>query len=167
MKRLTFGMAYLVTTMAMAQSTTKEINTQVWKPFMEAYASMDHQTLNAIHSDQLIRIDESGISFAEAYKSQNAQYFEAAKKAGYEWSISLRFENRWAKDRVAFEMGYYEITLVQPDGNVSKHYARFHVRLVKENRRWKIIEDWDGKILNGVQVTAQDYQKLESFDPSN
>lgn len=140
----------------------KKIDQQVWEHFISSYSSFDYQTLNSIHSDDLIRINSKEIRTAEKYKSQNTNWFKKAKKEGYQQSIKFNFEKRIITGNRAFETGYYEIKITKPDGKSSNYYARFHVMLIKESGTWKIIQDWDSSIINGRKITKDDFLKASS-----
>lgn len=148
------------------QDETATIDQQVWRPFIQAYSNWDAEMFNNTHSDEMIRINSKEILPAKMYKEQVSNWFEKAKKEGYQQSISLRFEKRIVTGNKTFESGYYEIRITKPEGTRSDYYARFHMLLQKENGIWKIIQDWSSSSLNGTAVTVHDFQKLDPFKPS-
>ena len=153
----------LVIFLCLTSEAQNDIDTQVWKPFVESYQNFDFATFNSLHSDDVLRISGNEIRNAKTYKSKNEAWFKRAKLEGYKQSIRLRFEKRIVTGDKAFEMGYYEVKITRPDKSKSTHYARFHVMLRKENGIWKITQDWDSGSLNGVEVTAEDFNKLATY----
>jgi len=136
----------------------KEINQEVWKPFCESYASLDVETYNNLHSDEVIRATPWGIRVGDEYKNHNAERFKISKEKGTNRTIELWFEHRKSTPKVSYEVGYYKVTYKNND-SLKYSYGRFHVVLKKENGVWKIIQDWDTDKINGVEVTEKDWLK--------
>lgn len=158
---MTFILLILLSGMLPAQNDTTiqaAINQQVWKPFMQAFKNQDFELFNSIHTDDVLRITPWGIKEGEEYKASTKANYEKGKAAGQERTIAFWFEHRQAKQNVAYEVGYYKITAITPEGE-QNYYARFHVVLRKEADRWKIAQDWDTNKINGVDVTAEDFEK--------
>ena len=134
-----------------------KINQKVWKPFCESYASLDAATFNALHTDDVIRVNPWGIRIGETYKSQNEELFKTAREKGTQRTIELWFEHRKTTPEISYEVGYYKVTYTEEDGTRS-FYGRFHVLLKNENGVWKIAQDWDTDNINGLDVTENDWQ---------
>lgn len=140
-----------------AQSTIqKEINSQVWKPFIESFSKNDQEGFKAVHSREVIRVIQDD-DLIWGYE----QYFPE-KKAGSDTdkppakrSLELRFIQRIATTDKAFEVGYYKSSYTASDGTARNSYGKFHVVLRKENGFWKILVDAD----TGNGVTAGDFDK--------
>ncbi len=162
--KLSIAFIGLFSSFSYCQTETIDIDRQVWYPFIEAYASWDYETFNALHGDSMIRINSKEIWSAQQYKNQNISWFKKASREGYKQSIMLRFERRIVTGPIAFETGYYRIIITKPNGNSSNYYARFHVTLNKENDAWKITQDWDSTVINGEPVTVADFNRLEPFN---
>lgn len=149
---------------AQNEEVLKEIDEQIWEPFVKSYNNLDYKTFNSIHSEEVLRITSREIRKADAYKAKNEKYFKRSKEEGRQQSISFQFEKRVVTGDKAFEAGYYEIKIKQPNGEEGTYYARFHVVLQKENNQWKIVQDWDSGSLNGVKVTAKDFYRLKALN---
>jgi ketosteroid isomerase-like protein len=133
-----------------------EVNEQLWEPFKETYTQRDWQGFNALHTDDVLRISTwSGLKTGEEYKKANEQSFQS--NTDFERTIDFRFEHRIHNDTTGYEVGYYKITYKKTGQEPRMFYARFHVRLKKENGHWKIAQDWDVDKINGRKVTAEDY----------
>ena len=60
---------------------------------------------------------------------------------------------------MGYEVGYYRVIYEEPGKETRMSHAQFHVVLRKENGVWKIAQDWDTGVINGVQLTAEDFAK--------
>lgn len=138
----------------------KEVDEQVWKPFVKAYSSFDATTFNSLHSEDVIRANAWGVRVGKAYLESNIKNFQKGKERGDKRSISFWFEHRKYSGDVGYEVGYYEVKAIRK-GEEKKYYARFHIVLRKIDGKWKIVQDWDTSKINGVDVTQADYLKKE------
>ncbi|MEZ5041193.1 MAG: nuclear transport factor 2 family protein [Saprospiraceae bacterium] len=161
MKRITLPLLILLSGILPAQNDTTiqaAIDQQVWKPFIVAFKNQDAELFNSIHTDDVLRITPWGIKEGKEYKASTKANYEKGKAAGQKRTIAFWFEHRQAKQKVAYEVGYYKVTAFTPEGE-QNYYARFHVLLRKKAGRWKIAQDWDTNQVNGVAVTAEDFEK--------
>lgn len=149
-----------------SESATLDIDRQIWEPFKESYRNYDYQVFNALHSDNITRINSKKIMLGEEYKKKNTDWFIKAKKEGYQQSIEFRFDKRVVTGSRAFETGYYKIEVTKPDGKELTYFARFHVSMQQENGQWKITQDWDSGELNGQKVGAIDFYRTKVSDES-
>ncbi|MEM9338140.1 MAG: nuclear transport factor 2 family protein [Bacteroidota bacterium] len=141
-----------------------EINEQVWVPFIEAFNAEDQKALSKVHSKDFIRVirDSQKIfgyetAFEEQKNSKKAAYPEQKR------TLELRFIERIASDKEAFEVGYYKTSYAnQKTGEQRTNYGKFHVLLRKENNRWKVMMDADGN-LDVDEVTFQSGKKMEEL----
>jgi len=147
-----------------AQDYQKEINDQVWKPFMSTFAARDTKGFMAVHSKDLIRAprDSKTISSFDEYWKSN----EAGDKRGSEnkttRSIALRFIERITSATQAYEVGIYKVTVKQPDQEARQYYGKFHVVLRKENGIWKILVDSDSS--EGGTINEDSFLKAEAME---
>lgn len=123
----------------------KEIDEQVWKPFIRSFNNDDDKGFQAVHSKEMIRVIQDGKDIF-GYD----QYFREvpdsikAMRSGWKKNIELRFVQRIAKNDKAFDVGYYKtISTNTRTGEVRQGMGRFHVLLRKENGIWKILMDAD------------------------
>ena len=130
---------------AQADSLQKQINEQVWRPFVESFGSLDVKGFMAVHSKEMTRViqDANLIYGYERYFQETERGNEAAKKSNRKQTLELRFIQRIAAADKAFEVGYYKYTGIQPDGSSRYGYGKFHVLLRRENGTWKILMDAD------------------------
>lgn len=123
-----------VSSAVFAQTAQKEINDQVWKPFIKGFNENNHKLFMSVHSKDLIRSsrDSRKILNWEQYNEQ------MAKQTGVH-DIELRFTERLNNEGQAIDVGIYKTSYP----NHPPYYGRFHVVLRKEDNVWKILVDMD------------------------
>jgi len=137
----------------------KEINEQVWEPFIEAFAERDDEANKKIHSKDFIRVlrDNDRIyGYEEAFQPTP----DSVKLQWAVWkrSIEFTFTQRIASENQAFEVGYYKTTSTNTDtGETNYYYGKFYVLLRKEHGKWKLLMDADGN----AGVNEEIYQSGE------
>jgi ketosteroid isomerase-like protein len=140
-------------------SLQKQINEQVWKPFIKAINSGDNDALSEVHSKEVARVmqdDGKIIGYSEYFKKIPDSI--KAKWSDWKSNIELRFLRRIASADKAFEIGYYKTTSTNSKtGEKRTGYGKFHVLLRKESGRWKILMDADAneKTDEAVFITAK------------
>ncbi len=149
-------MVSLLPFLLLAQS---RIDAEVWEPFKGAYDAYDADAFNAVHTDDVLRITPYGIRRGEDYKESNRVNF--AREGQPERRIDLRFEHRIQEEEVAYEVGYYRVRYYEEGEQTQAHYGRFHVLLRKVDGVWKIAKDWDTSNINGHEVGAADFERLD------
>ncbi|WP_420317797.1 YybH family protein [Ekhidna sp.] len=132
-----------------SQNIQSEIDEQVWIPFTKAWESNDGEAYNAIHSDDVWRINPGRLLIGDEYKNRNLEKMHGLPKNQI---IEFTFETRTVNGENAYEVGYYRITRNQ-DGQ--QFVGRFHVALRKIDGQWKITQDWDTGEINGVKITPE------------
>lgn len=137
----------------------KEINEQVWKPFIEAFNNDDDEAFKAVHSKDVTRViqdDGRLLEYDEYFKKVPDSV--KAKWANWKKNIELRFIQRIASKDRAFEVGHYKSTSTNiVTGEKRSGYGKFHVLLRKENGVWKILMDADAneKTDEAIFLSAQ------------
>jgi hypothetical protein len=128
-----------------AQNAQKEINEQVWKPFIKSFSEGNTDVFMGVHSKDLVRSGRESkkvLNWDEYYnetKSGNAH--RATDKTRLE--IGLRFTERINSATQAIDVGVYKTSWFAADGKSGAGYGRFHVVLRKEDGTWKILVDTD------------------------
>ncbi|MEQ9465971.1 MAG: nuclear transport factor 2 family protein [Ekhidna sp.] len=152
----TFTLTLLITSfLSFSQSAQEEIDTQIWIPFTKAWEANDGAAYNAIHSDDVWRINPGRLLVGDEYKSRNAERMTGRQQPNI---IEFSFEHRMVNGDNAYEVGYYRISNPSID-EPPIHIGRFHVALKKIDGKWKITQDWDTSEINGERIT---YQSVES-----
>ena len=127
------------------KSLQKEINEQVWKPFITAFNNHDDEAFSAVHSKEVIRVSQDAnqiMGYNEYFKKVPDS--DKAKWKDWKRNIELRFLQRIASGDKAFEVGYYKTTNSNTvTGEKRSGYGKFHVLLRKEKGTWKILMDAD------------------------
>lgn len=135
-----------------------EVNLQVWKPFKVAYEARDWKSFNNLHTDDMLRVNKwGGIKTGIEYKASVEKSYQ--RKDSRKRTIDLWFEHRIYSDDFGYEVGYYRVIYDEPGKDQLITHARFHVVLKKINGVWKIAQDWDTNMINGVSITAADFAK--------
>lgn len=130
---------------AQNNKNTQEINEQVWRPFIKAFANGDDELFKSVHSKEAIRVmqDDGAILEYEQYFKKIPDSIKA-KWSNWKKEIELRFIQRIASADKAFEVGFYKTTNTNSQtGETRKSFGRFHVLLRKEDGVWKILMDAD------------------------
>ncbi|WP_425392781.1 hypothetical protein [Ekhidna sp.] len=107
MKILTFIFLTAISLIVSSQSLKEEINEQVWIPFTKAWESNNGEAFNAIHADDVWRINPGRLLVGDEYKNRNKEKMQSQPKGQI---IEFSFETRTANGDNAYEVGYYRIT---------------------------------------------------------
>ncbi|MBL7858040.1 MAG: hypothetical protein JNM57_10150 [Cyclobacteriaceae bacterium] len=154
----------LVAGFCLAQNFEKEINTQVWKPFIDAYSKFDTEKFMALHSTNVIRVsqDEKKIFNFTDYKKNIARENQFNKNYNIKANIELRFQERIHSEILAYETGFFKISVIENTGKNATVYGKFQVTLQKEKGTWKILVDSDTS--EGGSVTEKDFLSAKSME---
>lgn len=139
----------------------KEINEQVWKPFVTHLVSGDRTAFSALHSKRITRVEiDRGVllDFGKYFPAVEANSHIEKKKTG--WIFELRFDKRISNGANAWESGYYKGTIKQEGKDSRSYYGRFFVVLEKENGTWKILVDAD----TGKEATKENFMKASAME---
>lgn len=147
-----------------SQDAQKQINDQVWKPFITTFNNYDTKGFMAVHSHDLVRAprDSKTVLNFEQYKKQ---YEEGDKRSAQQKTkriIELRFLERIANENQAFEVGIYKTTNINAQGESRSFYGKFHVVLRKENGTWKILVDSDSA--EGGTIGEKDFAAAKPLE---
>ena len=150
------------------QSSEKEINDQVWKPFTKAIMTQDVELFLAVHSKDIVRAERDGkrVLNYEQYKVGMVEgwpkWKESNKKNNVQYTFELRFLERISNGTEAFEVGYFKNESINPAGEKKVSYGQFHVALRKESGVWKILVDSDSN--NGKSITEEMFQAAKPIE---
>ena len=148
MKKLFTLTAILISTFGLFSQEnkfTKEINEQVWKPFITGFSTGDDELFKSVHSKDIARIEQDNKRILD-YDKYFRKVPDSIKAKWSDWKkyIELRFTQRIASNDQAFEVGYYRTTSTNvKTGEKRSGVGKFHVLLRKENGKWKIVMDAD------------------------
>ncbi|GAB1857771.1 hypothetical protein MHTCC0001_26080 [Flavobacteriaceae bacterium MHTCC 0001] len=143
------------------KESLKDINTQVWANFTKSYESLDHVRFASIHSDDLIRVS------GDSKKIKNKEeYIDGYKKwwtdNSLKQTISFRFLERIYSENKASERGIYKLTQNPGTEDEKSFYGKFHVILTKENKKWKILMDYDSSESDTIDELS--YKNASAID---
>jgi ketosteroid isomerase-like protein len=136
---------FFVHASSFSQTFQKDINDQVWKPFITAFDDLNTEAFMAIHSKDIVRVsrDDGRVMGYEEYAkvctagNHNDKVNKAQRK------IELRFTERWINHDLACEAGVYKTQTIRVSGKNTTSYGKFLVTLHKEKGMWKILMDSD------------------------
>ncbi len=139
----------------------KEINEQVWHPFITHFVSGNSEGFRAVHSSRVMRveIDRGIVKDYEKYFPPVNSGSQPAKKNSTRL-FELRFDKRISNGTSAWESGYYKGTVMQEGKEPRSYYGRFFVVLEKENDTWKILVDAD----TGKDANEENFNKAFSME---
>lgn len=144
-------------TYSLAQSNyTREIDTQVWKPFTKAIMSQDVVTFIELHSKEVMRVEIDGKQLLnyndyKANMEKSWPAWAASNKANaVRYTFELRFLQRIANATQAYEIGYFKNETINSKGEKNISYGQFQVALRKEANTWKIVVDSDTNLNNSI-----------------
>lgn len=137
---------------ASAQETQKEINEQVWKPFITSFNNHDTKEFMALHSKDIVRSSRDGKQVLnwDAYSKQMEKGDQWDLSSNVQRKLELHFTERISNGEQAVEVGVYRTTSTRPDGKTWTGYGRFHVVLRKESGTWRILVDTDSSEGNSI-----------------
>lgn len=147
MKKIITSITFLVTVCYLfsQENKLKEINEQVWKPFIKGFSTGDDDLFRSVHSRNVARIEQDSKKIL-SYDDYFRKVPDSIKVKWSDWkkNIELRFTQRIVSDEKAFEVGYYKSTSTNTKtGEKRSGIGKFHVLLQKENGKWKILMDAD------------------------
>jgi ketosteroid isomerase-like protein len=147
-----------------AQDYQKEINEQVWEPFIDSFNRYNTDNFLALHSRNLVRSprDAKDILNWEQYFNNQKQGDERSKQNGYKRTLELRFTERIANADRAIDVGYYKTTSINDKGESSAFIGKFLVVLQKEKGVWKILVDTDSS--EGNTVTEKHFLEAKPLE---
>lgn len=147
-KYFQLGVAALFSYSVNAQSDSlkwvKEINEQVWKPFITHLISGDNAAFSSVHSKRITRVEiDRGVilDFDKYFPGGDSNNKDPKQKT--DRLFELRFDKRVNNGNKAWETGYYKGTVMQAGKEPRSYYGRFFVVLEKEDGTWKILVDAD------------------------
>jgi len=147
-----------------AQDYQREINEQVWKPFLKASNEFDGEGFMAIQSKDLIRvgIDDKVIHGYSKYEEGILPGFKRLREEGkVVRTTEVRFIERITSADLSYETGYFKSVTRLSSGELRTRYTRFYFILRKESSVWKILVDSDAR---GTDVTEEMFQSAQPLE---
>jgi hypothetical protein len=158
---------FLFQNFCFAQDTNifKQINTQVWEKFENAFATNNPELLNSLHTTDILRIpaDSKTIIGGQEYFNSQIESFGWIKENGYKTEMELRFIERINYSNYASERGIFNFTVIEPGNIIRQYFGKFHMILIKEDDFWKIHVDYDSTENGTINETTF----LSAFDKWN
>jgi hypothetical protein len=139
----------------------KEINEQVWKPFIAHLISGNQAGFRNVHSKRVTRveIDRNAVLDYDKYFPPIDPNASSVKKSS-KLLFDLHFDKRVSNGNRAWETGYYKGTVMQEGKGPRSYYGRFYVVLEKEDGAWKILVDAD----TGKEANEENFNRAFSME---
>lgn len=153
---------------AFSQNSQKEINEQVWKPFIKTLLSHEVDGFMNLHSEDVMRVERDNghiLNFDQYKKDLNISWpawKQSMEVEKIKNSFELRFLERTSNGNQAFEVGYFKNETINSKGEKRTGYGQFHVALRKENGVWKILVDSDSN--NNRTITEEMFQAAKPLE---
>ena len=137
----------------------RTINDDVWKPFLKAYAAFDTEAFMAVHTRDVIRINRDGkhIVVGEEYRENQEKSNRRNRDNQVRRTIEFRFTERFVREDLAYEVGYYKVRSSKGDEEERIFYGEFQVILKKQDGKWKLFVDADTSY--DGSLTEEDFQR--------
>lgn len=143
------------------QEIQSKIDQTVWKPFQEAFETLDGDALNNTYANQVLRVTPQGIDTVNAFKKGNTARFSENRKNGDQIALDFWFDSRKTNETTSYEVGFYRIGFTSKGKEIHYSYGQFHIVLEKIDGHWKITQDWDTANIAGTPITQEDFNKKE------
>lgn len=139
----------------------KEINEQVWKPFIAHFISGNKEGFRNVHSKRVTRVEIDGgrVLDYEKYFPPTDPNSPSGKK-GSNRLFELRFDKRIGNGTKAWESGFYRGGMLQEGKEPRYYYGRFFVVLEKEEGTWKVLVDAD----THTEANEENFRKAFAMD---
>jgi ketosteroid isomerase-like protein len=164
MRRIFLVVLSIISSSAFSQNFQKEINDQVWKPFISTFNNLDASGFLTVHSKDVIRSsrDSKILLNWTAYLKQQQEGDKRSKENGVRRTLELRFTERIANANQAIDVGIYKTTVTDKVGKIQSFYGRFHVVLRKENAVWRILVDTDSS--ENQSIDEKDFSSASAME---
>lgn len=166
MRRIIYTLLCIHTAvLSFGQDIEKEINEQVWKPFLKASTEFDGDGFMALQSKDLIRIslDRKDIHGYARYEEGIIPGFKRVKSEGkVRRTTEVRFIDRILSNDFAYETGYFKSRTTLANGQLRVSYTKFFFILRKENNAWRILVDSDTS--EGGLITEEMFMEAKAIE---
>jgi ketosteroid isomerase-like protein len=127
------------------EDVQRQIDREVWIPFLAASNAFDTDGFLAVQSRGMIRVspDSKEVYGLSRYQSEIREGFARARERGIVRTSEMRFLQRTASQDLAHETGYFRSQVTLTTGALRVRYSRFEMILRKEDGKWRILVDKD------------------------
>ena len=142
----------------------KQLDRDIWKPFVAAFAAGKPEDYFALHSSAFVRAmgDAKRVEPREAWLKGTRGMFKHFSERNIKPAISFRFLERLSNGEAASERGIFEFVTTDAKGESRRAYGKFHVISRKEDGRWKILVDYDSN--EGGSITRESFMAAHAPD---
>jgi len=164
MKKMIFLLLLSFSLMTQAQKTKDiqlEIDQTVWKPFQQAFQTINGEALNSVYAQDVLRVTPGGIDTQNEFKATNLKRFAQNKANGDSIKLDWWWDDRKTSINTSYEVGFYRIKFTTSVGEINTVYGQFHIVLKKIDGHWKITQDWDTTVIAGQKIDSTLFAKKE------
>ena len=148
-----------------SQDYQKEINEQLWKPFLKASNEFNGDAFISFNSMDLTRIAiaQKIIEYYDQYSKGIIPNFKRLKEEGkVSRNAEMRFITRISTADKAYQTGYFKSVTKLASGEIRTRYSQFYMVLRKESGSWKILVDSDTSV--GGSITEEMFLKAKPLE---
>ena len=139
-----------------------DIIQQIWKPFKKSFDNKDAKMFNALHTNDILRINKWGVKQGDTYKKGIIKSYNRTSEKTR--TIEFWIEQSVFSETISHQIGYYVVTYKEPNKADKTSYAQFQVTLKKVNGAWKIWQDFDTEMVGSKKVDASFIEKLKKLE---
>jgi len=150
---------------AQQEKTLEQIDQQLWIPYIQAYNNFNTRAFMALHTPDVIRVkrESSQIMVGTAYRKNEYRRNSISQSKDWERSLEIRFVDRLVEGAIAYEVGYYRVSLTRPGHEPQVLFGLFHTTLKRVDGEWKIFIDEDEVLYDFSDCQFYKCQPLESL----
>ena len=139
----------------------EQLNGDIWRPFVAAYAKLDLDGFLALYADDVVRVGASrGVICDRAGMAEEmGAFFRSVGQQSDLLAIDFRFDERLVADGLASERGVFRIVVNPKDGPARATYGWFHTIARKQGDGWRFTVDYDR-----TDATEDDFTRAAAID---
>lgn len=140
----------------------REINNDVWAPFVRGVNSYDHPLYSQVRAKDSIFVDGKLLFDYAAYVDDALKVMESMRAAGTRIDMQVRFGQRVSDGRHASERGLLRSVVTDASGKQRIFHAHFHVISRKQADGWRIVTDYRWR--TGAEADARAFETAQPMD---
>ena len=121
------------------ESSSSEIDDQVWSVLAAAVAANDRDGMAATYHPDAVLVSGEGTKAVARQPEAWGDGMEKIRAEGRSASVAFRFSSRQADAATAFECGMFRYAETTADGVEEPSFVPFEALLVKKDGRWLMV----------------------------
>jgi hypothetical protein len=147
---------------ATSTKALKEINRDIWVPFMQGVAASEDALYLGTRSKDYVRVQANGRLILDHanYVDDTVTMMGRYRDQGAKVVLDVRFDERITDGRHASERGITRVIFTPKSGDARTSYTRFHVISRKEGAAWRVLTDY----APADSASEAEYQRAKAPD---